>query len=162
LGLNDQREGSAQGAPMGGMKARPGDRQRRRRGVIFPVGFVISRSRGRRLPVLAPEVGARTQRHEAAEIGHGADAAEIVIASEAGRLGLVEQAQQDARLAACGRKAIKPGQVATADGAKHRLRRPSDQRMLRNPSLYGVPVHTQTKSMWVIPVAIVLRASGKK
>src|SRR5690348_622356 len=83
-----------------------------------------------RLRVLAPEVGAGAERHKAAEVGDSADAAEIVFAPEASCLGLVDQAKQNACLAARGRKAIEPGQMVTAGGAKHRFRRLPNQRVL--------------------------------
>ncbi len=100
-----------------------------------------------RLPVLSPEIAARTQRHEPAEVRLAADAAEIVIASEVGCLSLMEQTQEDTALAACGRLPIEPGQMATAGGAKQRLGRPLDQRAFRQPSLYGFPVHAQAQSV---------------
>jgi hypothetical protein len=75
-----------------------------------------------RLPILTPQVGARAERHETAEVGDAADAAKIVIEAEARRLSLVEQAQKDGLLAARGGLPIEPGQMTTTGGAQQRLR----------------------------------------
>jgi hypothetical protein len=103
--VNDHRKGGAQGVPMSGMKTRHGDWETRRhgdwetrrQGAILAVCLLVSLSPSlrvsvscsRRLPILAPEIGACRQWHETAEVGDRADAAEIVIAAEAGCLGLM-------------------------------------------------------------------------
>jgi len=109
--VDDQGESGAQSVPVSGMK--------RGREKAVPAFVAVSACRrvvkgrsgpGRtgqvrvdRLPVLTPKVGARVQRHQTAEVGGSTDAAEIVIAAEAGRPSLVEQTEKDAALAACGR-----------------------------------------------------------
>ena len=65
-----------------------------------------------RLPVVAPEVGRRPQRHQPAEVVGGADAPEVVVAAEARGVAQVDQPAQDAQLRARGVEVVQAGDVA--------------------------------------------------
>ena len=149
-----QGQGGAQGGSMRGLQ---GQRWRREMEGIAGVALSVRRSirpgctcqvRIDGLPIVAPQLRAATQRHQPAIVGESANAAEIVIAAETGRLRLMEETEQDAPLTACGRKPIEPGQMVAAGGGQHRFRRPPDQRACRQPSLHGVSVHAQPKSIF--------------
>src|SRR5262245_15691019 len=110
--MSDQGQGGAQSLAMGSLERGGGIGAERFAGIRLAVRQRAGPGRpGQvridRLPVLVPQVSAGAQGHEAAEVFDTADAAEIVFTAEAGVLGLVQQAEQDAELATRGRLSVE-------------------------------------------------------
>jgi len=93
------------------------------------------------LPIVAPEVGRRPQRHQAAEVLGGADAAEVVVAAEASGVAQVDQAAQSAQLRAHGVEVVQGGDVTAGPAAEEGVREPPDQPGADQPLLDGFPEH---------------------
>jgi hypothetical protein len=69
------------------------------------------------------EFGRRAEGNEAAEIAHGADAAEVMLPPERRRPGVVKKPEQDAELAPGGRFMVQACEISSAPRAQGRVRR---------------------------------------
>ena len=104
------------------------------------------------------EFGRRADGNQTAEIGLGADAAEIVALAEGRRPRPVQKSQQDTELAAGRRKTVEPGEIVPAARTQHRIRGAAEDTTIKEPSRNGIHqgVRAQVyryKTQWAPQVA---------